>query len=98
MALFTITPPELFTFSQPENWPKWICRFEHFRQASGLASKSEENQINMLMYMMGDKADDNLISLRLSKVDTKKYNVVPEKFQGHFVKRRNVIYEHVKFN
>ena len=58
MALFSITPPETFTFSQPDNWPQWIHRFERFRQASGLQAKSQESQINTLVYTMGDQADD----------------------------------------
>jgi len=28
----------------PEEWPKWLRRFERFRQASGLKEKSEEAQ------------------------------------------------------
>ena len=44
---------------QAEEWPRWIRRFERFRQASGLATKTEENQVNTLVYSMGEKADDN---------------------------------------
>ena len=98
MALFTITPPGAFTFSQPDNWSRWIRRFERFRQASGLQSKSQESQINTLIYTMGDQADDILLSFQLSEEDKKKYDIVLTKFQGHFVKRRNVIYERMKFN
>ena len=47
---------------------------------------------------MGDEADDILRSFRLSEEDAKKYDVVKTKFDGHFVKRRNVIYERAKFN
>ena len=47
---------------------------------------------------MGDQADDILLSFQLSEEDKKKYDVVLTKFQGHFVKRRNVIYERMKFN
>ena len=48
---------------------------------------------------MGDKAEDILISFNLSDADAEKYyDTVKEKFQGHFVKRRNVIYERARFN
>ena len=97
MASFNITPPDMFTFAQPDNWPRWICRFERFRQASGLQSKSEESQINTLIYTIRDQADNILLSFRLSNED-KKYDVVVGKFQGHFVKQRNVIFERMKFN
>ena len=57
MATFQISPPEKFTFSQPENWTKWIQRFLRFRSASGLAEKGEEAQVNCLIYSMGPEAD-----------------------------------------
>ena len=59
MASFHISPPESFNFTQDE-WPKWVRRFERFLQGLGLKSKSEEHQVNALIYIMGDKADDIL--------------------------------------
>ena len=47
---------------------------------------------------MGDRADDILTSFELSDDDKKKYNVVKAKFERHFIKRRNKIYERAKFN
>ena len=44
---------------------------------------------------MGDEADD---IVRSSDEDTKNYTVVKEKFDHHFVKKRNVIFEGAKFN
>ena len=98
MASFRVSPPETFDFSQPDSWPRWIRRFERFRQASGLSSKGEESQVNTLIYTMGDKADDILSSFGLSEEDQKKYSVVRDKFESHFVKRRNVIFERARFN
>lgn len=95
---YQISPPENFNFTQPQEWPKWLRRFECFRGASGLASKDDEIQVNTLVYSMGDQADDILRSFKLSEADGKKYTVVKEKFEAHFVKRRNVIYERAKFN
>ena len=73
-------------------------RFERFRIASGLVEKAEEAQVNTLIYTMGDAADDILRSFRLSEADSKKYDTVKSKFDSHFIKRRNVIYERAKFN
>ena len=50
------------------------------------------------MYCMGDEADDILSSFQLSSEDKAKYNVIKEKFEGYFVKHRNVIFERAKFN
>ena len=97
-ATYQVQPPEQFNFSRPGEWPKWARRFERFRKASGLSEKEEEAQVNTLVYSMGDEADDILRLFGLSADDTKKYDVVKGKFDSHFVKRRNVIYERAKFN
>ena len=98
MATFQIAPPEQFNFSQPDEWPKWIRRFECFCDASGLSKKDDVHQVNTLVYCMGDAADDILCSLRLSEDDKKVYETVKSKLEQHFVKRRNIIFERAKFN
>jgi hypothetical protein len=60
-TLFQVAPPEPFSFSTPSEWPKWRW-FERFRIASGLTSKSAEEQVNVLIYLMGDAAEDKLLS------------------------------------
>ena len=47
---------------------------------------------------MGDTADDVLRSFKLSEEDAKNYKTVVGKFEQHFVRRRNVIYERARFN
>ena len=42
---------------QPQEWTRWLRRFERFRQASDLEKKSDEKQVNALIYAMGDEAD-----------------------------------------
>ena len=98
MTSFRVQLPEKFDFSRQEEWPKWSRRFERFRQASGLAKDEEESQINMLIYAMGDQADDILNSFKLSITQLKQYHTVKTKFDEHFVVRRNVIFERAKFN
>ena len=60
--------------------------FECFCQASGLDTKGQESQVNMLIYTMGDEADDILSSFGLSDNNQKKYSVVKDKFDNYFVK------------
>ena len=95
---YQVQPPEAFNFSRPEEWTKWSRRFERFRNASGLGDKSEEAQVNTLIYSMGDEADDILHSLNLTEDERKAYAVVKGKFDSHFIKRRNIIFERAKFN
>ena len=47
---------------------------------------------------MGAKADDIFQSFNLSEEQAKVYNIVKDKFDSHFVKRRNVIFKRAKFN
>ena len=91
-------PIETFDFSKQSEWPSWIRRFERFREASGLSAKSEESQVNTLIYSMGDKADNILQSFSFSEEDVNKYSTVKDKFDAHFVKRQSVIFERAKFN
>ena len=72
MASFQISPPEKFDFYRPEEWPKWFRLFERFRVASNLTEKSEENQVNTLVYSMGDAANDILITLGLTAENKQK--------------------------
>ena len=60
--------------------------------------EEEESQINILIYAMGDQADDILNFFKLSTTQLKQYHTVKTKFDEHFVVRRNVIFEHAKFN
>ena len=46
----------------------------------------------------GRRSSDIIRSFGFSTDDGKKYDVVKAKFNGHFVKRRNVIYERARFN
>ena len=47
---------------------------------------------------MGDVADDILSSFDLTDDEEKNYDTVVEKFELHFVKKRNVIFERARFN
>ena len=74
MATFQIAPPENFDFSKPDDWPKWRQRFERFHMASGLSQKDEPNQINTLIYSMGNRADDIFQTFALTEEEEKKYD------------------------
>ena len=97
-ASFQVAPPESFNFACPEQWTKWIRRFERFRIASRLSAKDNETQVNALTYAMGDEEDDILWSFNLSNDDSKRYDAVKGRFESHFDQRRNVIYKRVRFN
>ncbi len=97
MNQFQVSPPDKFTF-RAEDWTKWIKRFDRFRIASGLETQADENQVNALIYTMGEEAEDILVSLHLSPEEASEYDTVKMKLDAHFVTRRNVIFERAKFN
>ena len=97
MASFTVAPPIKFSF-RPNDWPKWIKKFERFRTAPELDQKSEETQVATLIYSKGEEADEIFNSFTMTSDDRKKYDVVKAKFEGHFIIERNVIFERAKFN
>lgn len=98
MATFSIKPPEPFDFAKPQEWEKWIRRFERFRLASNLNSSSDANQVNTLVYCMGDEADDVLRGLNLTEEQRQQYPAVKNGFDSFFIPKKNVIYERAKFN
>ena len=97
-ASYQIAPPEPFNFSCPKEWTKWIRRFERFQIASGLNEKPQETQVNTLIYTMGDNADEIFQSFGMSDEDKKDFKKVKDKFDAHFIPRRNVVFERAAFN
>ena len=47
---------------------------------------------------MGSRAEDILLTFGLNAADAKKYSVVRDRFEKHFVVRRNVIFERARFH
>ena len=59
---------------------------------------TEMSHISRLIYSMEDQAEDILRSFSLTEDQRGKYDVVKEKLEKHFLKCRNVIFEHAKSN
>ena len=98
MATLQLQPPEPFDFKTPDGWPKWKRRFMQYRDAAGLSSESETQQVNTLLYCLGEEAKDVLASTDISDEDIKKFNPVMQKFDEFFKVRHNVIFERARFN
>ena len=95
---FQIGLPYAFCFSKPNEWPKWIRRFERFRSALTLDEKADAVQVNTIIYAMGDEADDIVAGFGLTNEERNAYAVVKSKFDEHFVVRGNAIFERAMFN
>ena len=94
----TLQPPAPFDFKSPDEWSRWRRRFEQYRVASGLADSAPAKQINTLLYCLGEEADSVLTSTNATEDDRKEYDRVVQLFNGYFQVRRNVIFEHARFN
>ena len=83
-------PPNPLNFSEP-NWPKWKSQYETFRLLTDLKSKPGEIQVASLRYCMGPEAEEVVKTFNLSAEDSKKYDVVIDKFDNYFTPRKNVL-------
>lgn len=72
--------------------------FEQFRVASGLSEGDETRQLNTLLYCLGEKAEEVLLSTGINEDERKVYNTVIEKLDSFFKVRKNVIFERARFN
>ncbi|UYV66095.1 K02A2.6-like [Cordylochernes scorpioides] len=89
----------LYSTSRNIEWPKWRKRFERYLVVSGMKKKEEADKIDLLMYLMGDRADDIFRTFRFEKEEeATKIDSVLKAFDSHFCVRKNIIYERAKFN
>ena len=86
-----LQPPKLFNFQTPYEWPYWRKRFEQFRIASGLGSKSEDQHINTLLYCLGEESNDILTSTGVIDEERKSYKDVLRKFDS-FLKYAEMLF------
>ncbi|UYV78066.1 hypothetical protein LAZ67_15003345 [Cordylochernes scorpioides] len=93
-----IAPPEKFNFKCPEESIMWARRFERYRIVTVLNAKDESEKVNMLIYLLGDEANDIYLPFRLPTADSAKYNVVLDKFCQYFIGRKNIIFDRAQFN
>ena len=64
MASFMLNSPTAFNFRQLKEWNRFLTRFEQFRIASRLSTKSGERQVSSLLYLMGVDAVDIISSCK----------------------------------
>lgn len=83
---------------EPSLWCVWIKRFECFQLTSDLKEKDGAYQVNSLIYTMGKRANDILLSLWLTEDKQNNYDQVKQAFDQNFVEMHKVIFERAKFN
>ena len=96
--MLKLDPPEKLDFAKPQEWPDWKQRFERFRCATKLNKEDEVLQINALNYTMGKEAEHVFKAFTFAEGDEEKYAKVIEKFEEHFVPKKNIIHERACFH
>ncbi|CAI5671079.1 unnamed protein product [Oreochromis niloticus] len=97
-------PPEQSDFTQPAEWPIWRQRFSRFRVASKLGMESGEVQVKSLLYSIVRDAQPIYGSFVFPAATEARpspqfeYDLVIQKFDEHFVPRRNVIHDRACFH
>uniref|UniRef100_A0A1Y1KEL4 Peptidase A2 domain-containing protein n=1 Tax=Photinus pyralis TaxID=7054 RepID=A0A1Y1KEL4_PHOPY len=93
--LANISPPGKFNFAIPASWPQWKKRFERYMTVSGYNTRADTDKVDMLLYVMGEEAEEVIPQLNLERAS---YKDVMTKLEDHFIPQRNVIFERFKFN
>lgn len=91
----SVSPPDKFPFSSPGTWTSWRKRFERYMSVSGQLGKSEEEKINILVYIMGEESEEIMLQF---PSQPRSYEEALNSFENYFIPRRNIIFERFKFN
>ena len=96
--MLKLDPPVKLDFTKPQEGLEWKQGFERFRCATKLSEEDEVLQINALIYTMGKDAEHIFKAFTFTGGNEKKYAKVIEKFDEHFIPKRNVIHERACFH
>ncbi|KAK3915661.1 hypothetical protein KUF71_024804 [Frankliniella fusca] len=93
-----VPDPEPFNWVA-EEWPAWSRRYERFCRLSGLDKDDATRQVDFLIYLMGDKAEEVMKTFKYVPPETAtSAQTLLKKFTEHFGGKINVVYERAKFN
>jgi hypothetical protein len=92
----SVRSPREFSF-RSEEWERWRNRWTRYQSCSGLSSQEDSVRIDTMIYTMGQKAEDVLLSFRLPVEPAPSYSQVLKAFDKHFGVRVNVVLERQRF-
>lgn len=84
MAQVCQQPPEPFNFKTPDDWLRWKQQFKQFRVASGLRDEDATRQVSMLLYCLGEEAEEVLSSTIITDEERNVFDTVIGKFAVFF--------------
>ena len=91
---------ENFSFSTPDEWPRWSRRFDRYRIASGLDKRTEDLRVNTLLYVMCSEAQDISESFGLFSARRKNFDFAKtvRSSTRTLFQRGATVFERAKFN
>lgn len=98
----SLRTPEPFTFSSPNlaaEWKVWRRQFEYYLLATRKSKKDEEILVGVLitlLFVEGLKIFDTFLFATVG--DEKKIKPVLNKFDSHFERLKNEVFERLKFS
>lgn len=98
MATNAIKPPTAFDFTKPAEWKEWYKRYSRYHSVAKLSKESEQIQIDTLLYVMGETAEEIFVQLPLSEDDRKLYNKVTAALEKYFQPKDNLVQHVVQFH
>ena len=99
MANVRLQPPDTFNFQNPNDWPRWKCRFEQYWCTSGLADADQLRQVSTLLYCLGEEADYVLALTNATEEERMSYEAILAKLNGFFqVRKKHHFCERARFN
>jgi hypothetical protein len=93
-----VRPPAAFDFTKPAGWKEWYKRYTRYHSVAKLSKETDQIQIDTLLYVMGETAEEIFIQLTLSDDDKKKYSKVTEALDKYFQPRNNLVQHVVQFH
>ena len=88
-------PPDKFDFNDPGQWTRWRARWMRYREASRLNTQSDREQVNTLVYTLGEQAEDVILARAIPEDN---HDNLITAFDRYFGVRTNTIVERAKFN
>ena len=96
--MMKLSPPEKFDFSKPLDWPDWKQNFLRFRLATKLHKDEGAVQVSALICTMRRDTEHVYKCCTLADGGDAEFDVILANFDEHFVPKRNIIHEPVRFH
>lgn len=72
-----------------EKWKEWRKKFEIYMEATESSSKPDEAKLDILLYTLGDEAQQLYVTFEVEEVEDSNYETVLQAFETYCVPKKN---------